>query len=124
MVPLIKTNVDEKTYKKLVRERKAAGLPSVSALFLKNCGLLNEEREAAEIVRAALKAAGKLALGEEFRLRDLFPAERWELFTKGARLRAGRMFHAEIAAATRGIRVGSKTGSNHQIYVVARANAA
>lgn len=119
MMPMIKTTVDDKTYRKLVRDRKAAGLPSVSALFLKNCGVLSEEREAAEIVRSALKIIERKESGYEFKLRDLFPAERWEAFSKGARLRAGRMFHAEIAAATRGVRLGRKTGSNHQLYEVA-----
>ncbi len=119
MMPMIKTIVDEGTYKRLVRDRKAAGLPSVSALFLKKCGVLDEETEAAEIVRSALKTAKRKSSGCQFRLRDLFPRERWESFSRGARLRAGRMFNAEMAAAVDGIRIGPKTASNHQTYVVA-----
>ena len=119
MMPMIKTFVDEETYERLVQERKAAGLPSVSALFLQKCGVLDEETEAAEIVRSAVRAAKRKGSGYEFRLRDLFPRQRWEAFSRGARLRAGRMFHAEMAAAVDGIRIGPKTASNHQIYFVA-----
>ena len=71
MMPMIKTFVDEETYAQLVQERKKAGLPSVSALFLKNCGVFDEETEATEIVRSAVKAANPKGSGHEFRLRDL-----------------------------------------------------
>jgi hypothetical protein len=118
-MPMIKTNVDDDTYALLVRKRKKAGLPSVSALFLKECGVLSDAKEAGEIVRRALKTAKGKDSGFEFRLRDLFAKNNWNAFSKGARLRAGRMFHDEIAAAIHGIRTGRKSASNHQFYVVA-----
>jgi hypothetical protein len=115
---LIKTMVDEATYKKLVKLRKKEGVPSVSALFLKRCDLLTDDKEADEIVKKALRAAKKRESGDEFRLRDLFPAEQWSAWTKGARLRAGRMFQDQIGTATYGIRASHRSGSNHQFYVV------
>lgn len=116
-MPVIKTVVDDATYASLVRKRKKAGVPSVSALFLKNCDELTDEKEAAEIVRQAIRAAAKMEPGEEFKLQDLFPTKRWERFSKGARLRGGRMFKAEVDAAQSGIRAVRKSSSNHQFYV-------
>lgn len=122
-MPVIKTIVDDATYASLVRKRKKAGVPSVSALFLKNCDELTDEKEAAEIVRQAIKAAAAMGSGEEFKLQDLFPTNRWERFSKGARLRGGRMFKAEVDAAQLGIRAIRKSSSNHQFYVRAAARA-
>lgn len=122
-MPLIKTNVDDATYASLTDKRKRAGLPSVSALFLKECGELTDEREAGEIVKQALRLALKRTPGEKFRLQDLFLKSRWEMFSKGARLRAGRMFKAEIDGAQTGIRAVQKSSSNHQFYVHAVAKA-
>jgi hypothetical protein len=118
-MPTIKTKVDVATYARLVAKRKAAGLPSVSALFLEKCGELTERVEATEIVRRALPAAKRKDSGSTFRLRDLFPPPQWEKFSKGARLRAGKMFHEEIGSAVHGIRVGQKSSANHQFYVAA-----
>jgi Domain of unknown function (DUF1413) len=84
--------------------RKAAGLPNVSALFLHKCDLLTDDGEAAEIVRTALQRAKRQSGDDDYRLRDLFSKKTWEQFSKGARLRAGRMFHQKIAAALDGIR--------------------
>ena len=116
-MPIIKTMVDDETYASLTRKRKKAGLPSVSALFLKECGELTDEREAGEIVRQALRFAASREPGERFKLQDLFPAKRWVRVSKGARLRGGRMFKAEVDAAQRGIRAVEKSSSNHQYYV-------
>ena len=113
---VIKTIVDDATYASLTGKRKTAGVPSVSALFLKSCGELTDEKEAGEIVRQALKAAAKIEPGEEFKLQDLFPTKRWERFSKGARLRGGRMFKAEVDGARAGIRAVRKSSSNHQFY--------
>lgn len=118
-MPTIKTHVDDETYTFLVKQRKKAGLPSVSALFLKQAGALTDGQEAGEIVRRALKIAKGKDSGFEFRLRDLFATKDWERFSKGARLRAGRLFYEEIAAAVHGIRALRKSASNQQIYVVA-----
>jgi len=118
-MPLIKTRVDSAAYAKLVRERQAEGLPSVSALFLKRSGVLTDEGIASEIVRRAMTKAKAKSSGYEFKLSDLFPVRQWKEFPKGARLRAGRMFHGKVAAARDGIRPTGKSGSNHQLYIVA-----
>ncbi len=118
-MPVIKTVVDDATYAVLVKMRRSAGHPSVSALFLKQCAVLTDGSEAEEIVRKALKFAKTRDKGVEFRLRDLFKKTDWERFSKGARLRAGRLFYVEISAATHGIRASRKSASNQQMYVVA-----
>lgn len=116
-MPIIKTTVDDATYASLTDKRKKAGVPSVSALFLKSCGELTDEKEGAEIVRQGMRVAVKRKPGEEFKLQDLFPIKRWEGFSKGARLRGGRMFKAEVDGARAGIRAVRKSSSNHQFYV-------
>ncbi len=58
---------------------------------------------------------------KKFKLQDLFPAKRWEMFSKGARLRGGRMFKAEVDGARTGVRAVEKSSSNHQFYVRAAA---
>jgi Domain of unknown function (DUF1413) len=118
-MPTIKTTVDDRVYDRLVRERRREGVPSVSALFLKRCGVLTDVKEASEIVKRGLKIAKRKGSGYEFRLRDLFPARQWGRWTKGARLRAGRMFHEKVGAARDGIRTSRKSASGHQYYVVA-----
>ena len=118
-MPMVKTQTDTSTYALLVKMRKAEGLPSVSALFLKKCGVLADKDEANEIVQRGLKLAKRRTRGKEFRLRDLFDATEWERFSKGARLRAGRLFYEKVCAAVDGIRATRKSGSNQQMYVVA-----
>jgi hypothetical protein len=115
-MPTIKTHVDESTYQKLVKMRRAAGLPSVSALFLDKCEVLTDAKEAGEIVRQALRRAKKKNGGSQFRLRDLF--KNWQQFSKGARLRAGRLFFEKVSAAVDGIRPVRKSPSGQQIYAV------
>ncbi|ANL87115.1 DUF1413 domain-containing protein [Rhizobium phaseoli] len=115
----IKTVVDDETYARLVKERKKAGVPSVSAYFLLKADVLTDQEEAGEIVRKALSAVKKKDVGFEFRLRDLFPSSSWDGFSKGARVRAGKMFHEKVAAATLGLRASRKSSSNHQFYKVA-----
>jgi len=100
--------------------RKAAGLPSVSALFLLKSGELDDRAEANEIARRALKSAKRNPKGEEYRLRDLFPQQIWESFSKGARLRAGRMFFEAVASAVHGVRATRKSSTNHQFYETAQ----
>ncbi|WP_375404242.1 DUF1413 domain-containing protein [uncultured Sphingomonas sp.] len=114
---VIKTIIDDETYASLARKRKRAGVPSISALFLRNCNELTDEKEAGEIVRQAMKAAAKMDPGSEFKLQDLFTTRHWEGFSKGARLRGGRMFKAEVDGARAGIRTVRKSSSNHQFYV-------
>lgn len=116
-MPTIRTSVDQPTYDRLVVARKASGMPSISALFLQQCGLLDDSIEAAEIVRRAKKLAAKQPSKARFRLRDLFKSEVWETFSKGARLRAGRLFFDEMSAARDGIRPEKKSPSGHQFYV-------
>jgi hypothetical protein len=116
-MPTIRTTVDDETYSKLVAARRAAGLPSVSALFLSKCNLLDENLEAAEIVRQAKRRAIKKTDNEHFRLRDLFQPTAWDGYSKGARLRAGRLFYDEMAAARDGIRPDQKSASGHQFYI-------
>jgi len=118
-MPIVKTKLDEKSYQRLVHMRVAEGLPSVSALFLEKCGLLTDETEAREIVDQALSRAKRKPSDSEFRLRDLFKSSVWNEFSKGARLRAGKLFHSKIALAVDGIRVGRKSGAGHQFYEVA-----
>jgi hypothetical protein len=113
----IKTQVDDNTYRQLVADRKAAGLPSVSALLLKNSNALDEAGEAREIVRKAKYRAGRLRPDDKFRLKDLFKPNQWEGFSKGARLRAGRLFYEMVSAAKDGILPGPKSGSGHQTYL-------
>jgi Domain of unknown function (DUF1413) len=118
-MPTIKTKVDDETYAFLVRLRKKERVPSVSALFLKRCGVLTDAKEGSEIVKRGLRIAKGRESGYEFRLRDLFPPHQWATWSKGARLRAGRMFHEEVGAAIHGIRTSRKSASNHQYYMVA-----
>jgi hypothetical protein len=118
-MPTIKTKVDAATYEYLVRQRKAEGLPSVSALFLKKCNALDDRMEASEIVRRAHRRAKRRIGSSPYRLRDLFSPNEWEGFSKGARLRAGRMFYDKISSAVDGIRPAQKSPSNHQFYITA-----
>ena len=113
----IKTRVDDATYATLVQARKKAGLPTVSALFLKNCDVLDDQLEAAEIVRRGLQRAKKQASEDAYLLSDLFGKADWTAFSKGARIRAGKLFFEEVSAATMGIRTDGKTSSGHQLYV-------
>jgi hypothetical protein len=112
----IKVPVTDSQYQLLVTQRKAAGLPSVSALLLKNSNILSDEDEAREIVNVAFRRACTKSSGEQFTLRELFQSDLWEKFGKSARLRAGRQFFGLVSAATHGIRTLPKTSSNHQRY--------
>ena len=116
-MPTIRTSVDEATYARLASTRKAFGLPSVSALFLYKCDVLDDGLEAAEIVRQAKRLAMKKPDNERFRLRDLFKPAAWDGYSKGARLRAGRLFYDQMAAARDGIRPDQKSASGHQYYI-------
>jgi len=118
-MPIVKTKLDDAAYKRLVTKRKELGLPSVSALFLKKCGELTEDFEANEIVRRALLIARRKPSGTKFLLRDLFNNEDWNKFSKGSRLRAGKMFFDKVSSAVHGIRAEKKSSGNHQIYAVA-----
>ena len=116
-MPTIKTKLDEATYASLVRRRKAAGLPSVSALFLRNCGVLTDQSEASQIVDRALARAKERPRESKFRLRNLFDDQQWRKFSKSARLRAGKIFLDEFGSAIHGIRAAHKSSSNHQFYI-------
>jgi hypothetical protein len=111
-MPTVRTIVDDDTYAALSRKRRQAGLPSISALFLSRCDELTYEHEAGEIVRKAIRLASQRRPGDE---------TRWKQFSKGARLRSGRMFKAEVDAARRGIRAVRKSSSNHQFYARSEA---
>jgi hypothetical protein len=99
-----------------VAKRKAAGLPSVSALFLQKCGELTDHVEAAEIVTKAVTRATKKAKGTAFLLRNLFKDAEWDSFSKTARLSASRTFKAKVDTATIGVIAAEKASANHQIY--------
>jgi hypothetical protein len=118
-MPTVKTRVDDATYATLVAKRKAAGLPSVSALFLRESGVLTDQVAASEIARRALARAKKKSGEPEYLLRDLFAQKEWQKYPKGARLRAGKMFNAEVASAVHGIRATRKSSTNHQYYQTA-----
>lgn len=115
-MPVIKVTVDDATYKRLVRKRKRKRLPSVSALFLSETGELSDELTAQEIVRKVLVAVERESVGFEFRLKDLFDAAIWEEFSKGARIRAGKLFSERVAAAQDGIIATRRSSANHQYY--------
>jgi len=116
-MPTIKTIVDDETYARLTRQRRAAGLVSISALFLTNCGELSYKNEAPMIVRIAMSRALQREIGAEFTLSKLFQASEWKSFDKIARLRSGRMFKAEVDAAGLGIRAHRISSGNHQMYL-------
>lgn len=120
-MPTIKTTVDAATYAKLVAMRKKRGVPSVTALFLDLCGLLTDQKEAAEIVKRAFSAAAKRSGQPKYKLRDLFPKLQWEQYSKPARILAGKMFHAKVEASKVEasdvrIKIEEKSTSNHQYY--------
>jgi hypothetical protein len=115
-MPTIKTTVDDAVYATLVAMRKAEGLPSVSALFLSKCGALSDQKEAAEIVKRALSLAAKRAGKQQYKLKELFPKQHWEKFSKSSRLIAGKAFNAKVKSADLGIVVLDKSTSNHQYY--------
>ena len=120
-MPTIKTTVDAATYSKLVAMRKKRGVPSVSALFLDLCGFLNDQKEAAEIVKRAFSLAAKRSGQPKYKLRDLFPKQHWEQFSKPARILAGKMFNAKVEAAKMDasdvrIKIEPKSTSNHSYY--------
>ena len=118
-MPVIKTAVDQHAYARLARMRLAEGVPSISALFLKKCGMATDDGIASDIVKNALIRAKKLPKKYTFKLSDLFSDAEWDGFPKGARLRAGRAFFGRVAAARDGIRPSHKSSSNHQFYIVA-----
>ncbi len=117
-MPTIKTTVDDATYATLVDLRKRKGVPSVSALFLSQCGVLTDQKEATEIVRRAIASAKKKTSGprSQYKLQDLFPKTQWTAFSKPARIIAGKMFKAKIEAENLGIQILDKSSSNHQYY--------
>jgi hypothetical protein len=115
MMPTIKTEVDADTYAELVRLRREEGVSSVSALFLKKCGVLTDAQDAEELVKRAVALARRRP-GRQFRLRDLFSAQQWERFGKGTRIRAGRLFFERVNSHDLSIEILKKTASNHQLY--------
>lgn len=114
---VIKTVVDKETYARLADRRRAAGLVSISALFLKQCGEPGDRNDEHTIVRRALSRAIKKEEGEEFTLPRLFRQAEWQAFDKTARLRSGRMFKAEVNTTRFGIRPLRLSSANHQVYV-------
>lgn len=116
-MPTIKTLVDKETYARLVKKRRTAGLVSISALFLKQCGELPYEVEAYTIVRRALSRANNREIGAEFTLPQLFRPAEWQRFDKTARLRSGRIFKAKVVAEQLGIRPQRLSSANHQVYL-------
>jgi hypothetical protein len=115
-MPVIKVTVDDATYRRLVRKRKQKRLPSVSALLLSETGELSDELTAQEIVRRSLAVVAREPVGFEFRLKELFKRPVWEAFSKGARIRAGKLFAQRISAAQDGIVAARRSSSNHQFY--------
>jgi hypothetical protein len=118
-MPLIKIAVDDLTYAVLAKRRRAAGQPSIAAYLLSLSGLLTGDAEANAIADRALKLAKAKKPGAKFRLRDLFVEAEWDSFSRGARVRGGKLFYEKIGAAVDGIRPHSKSASNQQIYIKA-----
>ena len=116
-MPTIKTAVDAATYAELVALRKAEGLPSVSALFLRRCGVLTDQKGADEIVKKALSLAAKRSGKPQYKLKELFPKPLWESFSKSSRIIAGKIFNTKINATDMGIVALAKSSSNHQLYL-------
>jgi|GEM_PF-4721428 len=115
----IKVRVEDNDYSKLVEDRRRAGLPTVAALFLLKCGVLDDQKTAAEIVKQALQRAKKRRSGDTYLLAELFKKREWAKFSKGARLRAGKMFNEVVSRAKDGVRAAHKTSSGHQVYTTA-----
>ncbi|MGS0979315.1 DUF1413 domain-containing protein [Burkholderia glumae] len=109
--------MSDEVFERLRLEAKAAGFPGISSYLLSKVEGLTDAAEAEDIVKQALQRARRRPPGEPFRLKDLFPAERWDGFSKSARLSAGRRFHGAAKAGTAGLEVAAKTASNHQTYV-------
>lgn len=116
-MPVIKVHLDDAAYRRLVKRRRAEGMPSVSALLLNSVGELDNDKVAAEIVRRAKIKALNRDKGTRFRLRELFPSEQWEKFPTSARLKAGRLFYAQMSAAVDGIMPDAKSSAGHQYYI-------
>ncbi|HYC06255.1 MAG TPA: DUF1413 domain-containing protein [Azospirillaceae bacterium] len=117
----VRVTMSDEAHTKLQAQAKADGLPGIASLLLKSAGQLTEDAEAANINRTAILRAKKLPVDSTFRLRDLFPASDWERFSKGARLRAGREFVADVRAKlVQGVRYKEKTQQNHHVYVRTR----
>lgn len=116
----VKVRLEDDNYAKLVQLRRRKGLPTVAALFLERCGILDDQQTAAEIVRRARQRAKDRPDGDAYLLSDLFKKREWTKFPKGARLRAGKMFNEVVCLATDGIRAAHKTSSGHQVYITTK----
>ena len=116
----VKVRLEDDDYAKLVHLRKREGLPTVAALFLDRCGVLDDQQTAAEIVRRALQRAKDRSDGDTYLLSELFKKREWTKFSKGARLRAGKTFNEVVSQATDGIRAANKTSSGHQVYATTK----
>ena len=115
----VRVAISDENFTALSAKAKVLGLPGIASLLLKNSGMLNDETEAADIVKKAIKLARRKEAREEFRLKELFGPEDWDQFSKGARLRAGRQFAAKVLeeGVSLGLAKTGKTSSNHHTYV-------
>lgn len=116
-VRTIRVRVTDEKYKRLVKKRKEAGQPTISALLLHGVDELDDDTAASEIAQRALARAQAKASGSEYLLRDLF--DNWESYDLSVRRAAGKKFIAEVQSAVYGIREGRKSSAGHQYYVTA-----
>lgn len=116
----VRVTMSDEVFERLRLAAKVAGFPGISSYLLSKVDGLTDGAEAEDIVKQAMAKVKRYPLGKPFRLRDLFLAERWDGFSKAARISAGRRFHETAKAGTAGLEVAAKTASNHQTYVRAK----
>jgi len=118
----VRVTMPDEAFSKLNEQAKEAGLPGIASLLLKKANVLTDDAEAADVKKQAFTRARKLEIGERFKLRGLFTKDKWEMFPKAVRIRAGRQFFAEVQEGVSGVRAEKKSSSNHQFYVRTRDN--
>jgi len=76
---------------------------------------MTNEQFVEDLVATAIEATEGLSRAQEFRLRDLFPKDLWESFSKGTRIAAGGLFK-DRADRMSGLQSLGRDGENHQRY--------
>ena len=111
--------MEDETFVRLQVEARQAGYPGISSYLLSKVDGLTTDAEAHDIVKRAEKLAIKKSIDDvPFTLKSLFDKERWNAYSKPARIAAGKLFFASVEAGfVSGIREGEKSGANHQTYV-------
>lgn len=118
MMKNVRITMSDDAFDQLKNKAKEAGFPGISSYVLSKFKLLNDDAEAADIVKKArYKAIRFPSIGKPFKLKDLFEKESWESFSKPARIAAGRLFFENVTDGISGIKTGGKTSANHQTYI-------